>query len=310
MKVNKRDDAAANTDGPVAAVLECYRTFLIDERGLAAESVRCYMLHARVFLTQLPSPMGMALAGLSAAQVSGFVLGYCRGRNTWSAKAMVTALRSLLRFLHVAGLVPVSLVGAVPAVAGWRGASLPRGLAREQVQALLAAHDTRTAVGMRDHAVLVTLAQLGLRGAEVAALRLEDVDWRRGQIAIRGKGARVERLPLPAEVGTALVAYLTGARPSCDCATVFVTARAPYRPLTAGTVRAVMGRACQRAGIPKVGAHRLRHSLATDLLRAGAPLAEIGQVLRHRSQLSTSVYAKVDHDTLRTLARPWPGSTR
>jgi len=120
----------------------------------------------------------------------------------------------------------------------------------------------------------------------------------------------MERLPLPAEVGTALVAYLTGARPSCDCATVFVTARAPYRPLTAGTVRAVMGRACQRAGIPRVGAHRLRHSLATDLLRAGAPLAEIGQVLRHRSQLSTSVYAKVDHNTLRTLAWPWPGSTQ
>jgi integrase/recombinase XerD len=310
MNVDERDDAAASTGDPVAAVLGSYRTYLVNERGLATESVRCYLLHARVFLTQLPDPLRAALAGLSAGQVTGFVLGYCQGRNTWSAKAMVTGLWSLLRFLHVAGLVPVSLVGAVPSVAGWRGASLPRGLAREQVQALLAAHDTMTAVGCRDHAVLVTLAQLGLRGAEVAALRLEDVDWRGGQVVVCGKGARVEQLPLPVEVGSALVAYLTGARPTCGCATVFVTTRAPYRPLSAGAVRAIMGRACQRARMPRVGAHRLRHTLATDLLRAGAPLAEIGQILRHRSQLSTSVYAKVDHDTLRTLARPWPGSTR
>lgn len=215
-----------------------------------------------------------------------------------------------MRFLHVQGLIPVSLTAAVPGVAGWRLAALPRGLSREQVQALLAAHDTTTAVGLRDHALLVMLARLGMRGAEAAALRLEDVDWRGGQIVVRGKGARVERLPLQAEVGAALAAYVTDARPSCDCTSVFVTVRAPFQPLTATAVRAIMGRTCRRAGMPRVGAHRLRHSLATDLLRAGAPLAEVGQVLRHRSQLSTAAYAKVDYDTLQTLAQPWPGSAR
>lgn len=289
-----------------------FRLWLTAERGLAAESVRCYSGQGGKFLANLPDPLGESLWRLDAGAVTAFIIEQAKAAGSvWSAKAQVTATRALLRFLHVQGLIPASLTAAVPGVAGWRLAALPRGLAREQVQALLAANsNVATPAGLRDHAVLVTLAQLGLRGAEVAALRLEDVDWRGGQIVFRGKGARMERLPLPAEVGTALVAYLTGARPSCDCATVFVTARAPHRPLTAGTVRAVMGRACQRAGIPRVGAHRLRHSLATDLLRAGAPLTEIGQVLRHRSQLSTSVYAKVDHDTLRTLARPWPGSTQ
>jgi site-specific recombinase XerC len=148
-------------------------------------------------------------------------------------------------------------------VAGWRLGALPRGLERRQVQALLACCDTGSAVGLRDHAILTVLARLGLRGAEVAALGLGDLDWRAGEIVVRGKGARVERLPLPAEVGAALAAYLTGGRPSCGCATLFVTA-----------------------------------------------LAEVGQVLRHRSQLATAIYAKVDHQTLRTLARPWPGSPR
>lgn len=176
--------------------------------------------------------------------------------------------------------------------------------------ALLSAHDLTTAVGLRDHAVLITLARLGLRGAEVAALGLVDVDWRAAEIVVRGKGSRVERLPLPVEVGEALADYLTGARPHCGCDAVFVTARAPYRALSAEAVRAIMGRACAHAGLPRLGAHRLRHTLASDLLRAGAPLAEIGQILRHRSQLATATYAKVDYDALVTLARPWPGSAR
>lgn len=154
--------------------------------------------------------------------------------------------------------------------------------------------------------MLTVLARLGLRGAEVAALRLTDIDWHAGEIAVRGKGSRIERLPLPAEVGEALASYLTGARPRCSAPAVFVTARAPYQALTGTCIRAIMGRACERAGLPRLGAHRLRHSLATAILRAGAPLPEVGQVLRHRSQLSTAVYAKVDHAALRTLAQPWP----
>ena len=146
-----------------------------------------------------------------------------------------------------------------------------------------------------------------MRGAEVADLALDDIDWRGGEVTIRGKGNRIDRLPLPMEVGEALVAYLTAGRPRCDAATVFCTVRAPYRRLSPAAVRAIMGYACQRAGLNRLGAHRLRHSLATEMLRAGASLPEVGQVLRHRSQLATSVYAKVDENALRVLARRWPG---
>lgn len=294
--------------GPVDALVAEFRRFLTAERGLAAETVRCYGNHARVFLAWLPQPVEAALAGLSAGQVTGYVVEYCRGRNTESAKAMVTALRSLLRFLHLTGRVPILLVGAVPAVASWRLAGLPRTLSAEQVDALIGGCDTGTPVGARDRAVLVLLARLGVRTVEVAALRLQDVDWRSGQILIRGKGNRLDRLPLPHAVGEALAQYLTRARPVCPSRSVFVTVRGcPPGPLDAGAVRQIVARAYERAGLPRWGAHRLRHTLASDLLRAGNSLPQIGQVLRHRSNLSTAIYAKVDTTRLRDVARPWPG---
>ncbi len=292
--------------GPVEALLGEFGTWLAGERGLAAATVDCYGKQARAFLVHLPEPLDGALQRLDAGQVTLFMLDYCRDRNTWSAKAAVTAIRALLRFLYVAGHVPVPLAAAVPAVAGWRLASLPRGLDADQVALLLDSCDQDTVVGRRDYAILTLLARLGLRGAEVAGLELGDLDWRGGEIVIRGKGNRIERLPLPMVVGEAVAAYLTGGRPRCDAATVFCTVRAPYRPLSPAAVRAIMAHACQRAGLARVGAHRLRHFLATDMLRAGAPLAEVGQVLRHRSQLATAIYAKVDQNVLRTLARPWP----
>jgi integrase/recombinase XerD len=302
---------AVTSSDPVEVLIVEYRRWLVAERGLAAETVRCYGNQAKTFLSRLPVPLGAALVGLDAAAVTRFVVEQAETvGSVESAKAMVTALRSLLRFLHVDGKIAAPLVGAVPAVACWRLASVPQGLAHGQVEALLAAHDTTTPVGLRDHAVLAVLARLGLRGAEVAALRLDDLDWQRGEILVRGKGSRLERLPLPVQVGQAMAAYLTGGRPRCGCPTVFVSARAPYRPLEATAIRAIMGRACQRAGLPRLGAHRLRHTLATDLLRAGSSLVEVGQVLRHRSQLSTAGYAKVDHEALRMVARPWPGGAR
>jgi integrase/recombinase XerD len=304
------DGAARATDSAVAPMLELYREYLIDQRGLAAESVRCYLLDARVFLAALPVPVESVLADLSAAQVSGFFIDYCRDRNVGSAKAMVTGVRSLLRYLHVAGVVPVPLVGAVPSVAGWRGASLPRGLTRVQVQAMLDSFNLATRVGRRDQAVLILLARLGLRTVEVAALGLDDVDWRAGRLLIRGKGNRVEALPMPVEVGTAVVAYLTDGRPETDGRALFVRVRKPHIALTAMAVRQIVARACARAGLPRLGAHRLRHTLATEMLRAGNPLAQVGQVLRHRNQLSTSIYAKVDHAALGALVRPWPGGAR
>jgi site-specific recombinase XerD len=292
---------------PVEALLAQFRGWLAGERGLSAATVACYGKQARKFLAQLGEPLDAALLGLDAGQVTSFMLGYCQGRNRESAKALVTAMRALLRFLHVAGYVPVPLAAAVPAVAGWRLSSLPRGLDAAVVERLLGSCDRATVTGRRDYAILVLLARLGLRGAEVAALELADVDWRGGEVAICGKGSRMERLPLPAEVGEAVAEYLMAGRPRCDAATVFCTARAPYRRLSPAAIRGIMGQACRRAGLKRVGAHRLRHSLATEMLRAGASLPEVGQVLRHRSQLSTSVYAKVDENALRVLARPWPG---
>jgi integrase/recombinase XerD len=213
---------------PVEALLADYRAWLVAERGLAASSVRCYASQAKTFLTQLADPLGESLARLDAAAVTGFVVGHSTAADSvWSAKALVTAMRSLLRFLHLEGLIPVPLTAAVPAVAGWRLAALPRGLQPGQVKALLAGCDTTTAVGLRDHAVLTVLASLGLRGAEVAALGLDDVDWRAGELVVRGKGSRLERPPLPVEVGAALAAYLTGGRPRCGCATLLSP---PERP--------------------------------------------------------------------------------
>jgi integrase/recombinase XerD len=293
---------------PVDALVEEFRGFLGGERGLASETVRCYGTHARAFLAWLPQPVDVALAELSAGLVTGYVVEYCRGRNVESAKAMVTALRSLLRFLHVTGRAPGPLTGAVPAVASWRLAGLPRRLSSGQVEALIEGCNTGSVVGVRDRALLVLLARLGLRTAEAAAVRLEDVDWRSGQILIRGKGNRVERLPLPQTVGEALAEYVTTTRPRCASRSVFLTVRGrPPRPLTAMAVRQIVARACTRAGLPRLGAHRLRHTLASDLLRAGNSLPQVGQVLRHRSQLSTAIYAKVDTARLRDVARPWPG---
>ena len=235
---------------------------------------------------------------------------HTRDRNTWSAKAMVTSLRAFLRFAHATGRTAVPLAGAVPAVASWRLSALPRGLKASETERLLAGCDRETVTGLRDYAVLSLLARLGLRGAEAAGLQLGDIDWRAGEIAVTGKGSRTERLPLPAQAGEALAAWLTGGRPRCESRAVFVTMRRPCRQLTPDAVRQVMARACDRAGLDRQGAHRLRHALATEMLRAGASLPEVGQVLRHRSQLSTSLYAKVDQDALRPLARPWPRAPR
>ncbi len=299
--------ASAAGAGTAEAMLAQFRGWLAGERGLSAATVDCYAKQARKFLEHLPGPLDAALAQLDAGQVTSFMVGYCRDRNPESAKALVTAMRALLRFLHVTGHVPVPLAGAVPAVAGWRLASLPRGLDATVISRLLASCDTGTVAGRRDLAILTMLARLGLRGAEVAALELADVDWRGGEVAIRGKASRIERLPLPADVGEAVAAYLMAGRPRCGAPTVFCTVRAPYRRLSPAAIRQIMAQACRRAGLPRAGAHRLRHSLATEMLRAGASLPEVGQVLRHRSQLSTSVYAKVDENALRVLARPWPG---
>ena len=228
------DAGAGSGAGPAAALLAEFGAWLAGERGLSPVTVRCYGKHARVFLADLPEPLDGALQRLEAGQVTSFMLGYCRGRNTGSAKAMVTAIRALLRFLHVSGRTPALLVGAVPAVAGWRLAPLPRGLASGQVGRLLDGCDRDTVTGRRDYAILTVLARLGLRGAEAAALQLGDIDWRAGEVMIRGKGSRLERLPLPVPVGEALAAWLTGGRARCGSPAVFLTVRAPLPAAVTG----------------------------------------------------------------------------
>lgn len=299
-------DPGSGSAQPDVVLLAEFGTWLDRERGLSPASVRCYSKQSKAFLAGIGG--AGAVSELDAGMVTAFVVGWTQGRNTWSAKAMVTSLRAFLRFAHATGRTAVPLAGAVPAVASWRVSSLPQGMKAREIERLLSGCDRQTPVGMRDYAVLSLLARLGLRGAEAAGLQLGDVDWRAGEVAVTGKGSRTERLPLPAPAGEAVAAWLERGRPRCESRSVFVTVRRPYRPLTPESVRAVMGRACERAGLQRRGTHRFRHSLATEMLRAGASLPEVGQVLRHRSQLSTSIYAKVDQNALRPLARRWPGA--
>jgi site-specific recombinase XerD len=292
----------------VEGLLGCYRAWLCSERGLAAVTARNYADMVRPFVASRLNTAGeLDLRSLSAGDVLAFVLAQCPHRRPGSAKLLVTALRSLLGYLHVEGVIARPLAPVVPSVAGWRLAGLPRGLAAEQVTALLASCDRDTSVGARDFAVLKLLIRLGVRRGEVAALTLDDIDWRCGEIVVRGKGSRSERLPLAADVGDALADYLRRARPgTAEGRIVFVRVKAPHRALTPAGVSQVVIAAGNRAGLGRVNAHRLRHTTATELLRSGAPLVEIGQLLRHRSQQTTAIYAKVDRERLRALARPWP----
>ena len=262
---------------------------------------------ARLFLAEREGPDGLELERLSAADVSSFLARECPKRSVSGARDLVCALRSLLRYLHLAGLIEAPLVWAVPSVADLRDRTLPRGLEPAAVKKLLASCDRRTLVGRRDYAILLLLARLGLRAGEVAAIQLEDVDWRAGLLLVRGKGGRQDVLPLPVDVGEAIVSYLRR-RPRCECRALFLRVTAPRRELNRSTIGWVVRAACDRAGLPRVGAHRLRHTAATEMLRQGASLAEIGQVLRHREQKTTAIYAKVDRKALQALARPWPSS--
>jgi integrase/recombinase XerD len=301
------DLAAPAPDGTFEVLLDRYRTYLVRERGLAARTVAGYTATARLFLAGRMVDEGAGLAGLSGADLTTFVLREHRRRGVGSTKYLVTGLRSLLRFLHLEGLAP-ELADAVPTVAGWSGAALPHALGPGQVERLLTSCDPETAAGRRDRALLVLLVRLGLRAGEAAGLTLDAIDWRRGELVIAGKGGRHERLPLPVDVGEAIAAYLRAGRPPSRSRHVFLRTRAPFdAALTVGGVTSAVRRACARADITPAGAHRLRHTAATEMLRAGASLADVAQVLRHRGLATTAIYAKVDRRALRELARPWPG---
>jgi integrase/recombinase XerD len=293
---------------PIDTVLEEYRRFLENERGLAPGTVYKYMRLSRIFIADVASPGGTVVRDLTSGQITGFMLRYSVGCNPWSAKGMVVALRSLLGFLHVGAHVSTSLVAAVPSVPSRSQTTLPRGLDTMKVTALLDTCDRDTAKGRRDYAILVVLARLGLRSVEVARLRLDDIDWHLGELVICGKRNHVERMPLPTDVGQALADYVEHGRPRSPSRAVFLIGRAPWTGLTAMGVREAVAIAGKRAGLDgRVGTHRLRHAVACDLLRRGSALTEVAQLLRHRDLRTTAIYAKVDQDALGALAQPWPG---
>jgi integrase/recombinase XerD len=286
--------------------------FLARERGVTNRtSVYWYGRIARSFLTGRVDPDTGMLASLTAGEVTAFLLAECRYCSRWGGMRLVSSLRGLLRFLLVGGLISEDLIAAVPRLPAWSLVRLPKALPAEHAARIVASCDRSTAVGCRDFAILMMLSRMGLRGCEISRLLLEDLDWRAGEVIVRGKREYHERLPLPVDVGNALVEYLRRARPRPGSGDrhVFLTSIGPHVPLKEESriVGQIVLRASKRAGLGRVGVHRLRHTVATEALRAGAPLEEIASLLRHRDWVTTMGYAKVDWVRLRELARPWPG---
>jgi site-specific recombinase XerD len=293
----------------VDTLLAGFAGYLRQERRLAASTTTAYVLRARRFVDGYGHDAD--LTGLRSGDVTRAVLREAGTVTAGSAQFFVVALRSFLRYGYLTGLINTDMSGASLPVTGRRRSILPQGISTADAKALLGSCDRRTAVGRRDYAVILILVRLGLRACEVAALRLPDIDWRAGRITVHGKGQRVDQLPLPVDVGAAIAAYLRHARPRTDRREVFLRVIAPRIGLDRGGVSLIVRHACVRAGLEPCGSHRLRHSLACDMVRGGVPLHAIGQVLRHRDAASTSIYARIDIEQLRTVARPWPqGATR
>jgi integrase/recombinase XerD len=297
----------SNIASPVPAeeLLEGFVGYLRRERGLRERSVEAYVWDVGRFLAQVGD---RDLRALTAADVSAVALiELDGGRAPATVRRFACALRSFLRYCVVFGVVEHDLSSAVLPVSGRRRSLLPKGVTSSQAATLLAGCDRGSSTGRRDYAVLVVILRLGLRASEVATLRLDHIDWRAGQLMVRGKGGRVDELPLPTDVGAAIAAYLRDGRPrDATAREVFLRVQPPAAAMTRAGVTHIVEAASRRAGIEVVRAHRLRHTAATDMLGHGAALAEIGQVLRHGSPGSTAVYARVDVARLRTIARPWP----
>lgn len=309
-KVRAAEAALRQVGDPLEEVLARYRSYLLLERGVNATTADSYERRARRFLSDRPQLEGLGLDRLTAAEVSEFLAREAPLRGDGEARMLVVVVRSVLRYLYSAGLIASPLEWAVPAVATIRERSLPGAVEPAAVAALLSSCDRERTAGVRDYAILLLLARLGLRASEVCWLTLDDVDWRAGEVLIHGKGGRTDLLPLPVDLGQALVAYLRR-RPTgpAGCRALFLTAISPVGPMSRATVKGAVRLAGRRAGVAGVSPHRLRHTAATQMLHAGASLDEIGQVLRHRERRTTAIYARVDRATLRTIAQPWPEVT-
>jgi integrase/recombinase XerD len=298
---------------PIERLVEEYDVYLQKERVLSLATRINYRPFIQKFLTVRFGKGPVLLSRLCATDIIGFVrchAGQLKGKRV---QLMTTALRSFLRFARYRGETTLDLAACVPAVASWSSSTLPRALPATHVKQVLEHCNLQTAIGRRDYAILLLLARLGLRSGEVAGLNLEDIDWKDGVFSVLGKAGRSSQLPLPADVGKAITAYLKDGRPRLSSSRrVFLRAKAPVLGIKSMAVRDVVKRALARAGIdsPRKGAHQFRHALATDMLKRGASLSEIGELLRHQSPETTAIYAKVDLVSLRALAVPWPGGAR
>lgn len=300
-------------DNAFHAIERDFARYLTQARGLTQATLDNYLPTARTFLLECFGKGPLALNELDPKDITRFILSHSNRVSLKRAQLMASALRNFFRFLHQQGEIARDLATSVPKVANWRLSELPRFLEPEQVEGLLKGCHQDTPSGRRDYAILLLLARLGLRAGEVVHLELDDIDWERGEIRIRGKSVREDRLPIPQDVGEALTRYLLHGRPRCPSRRVFIRLKAPRQGFTSSVaICDVVRRALARAGLPltRKGSHLLRHCLATQMLRGGATLLEIGEILRHQLPSTTEIYAKVDAAALRALALPWKGGAR
>jgi site-specific recombinase XerD len=300
-------------DNAQTRIVAEFQRYLLQERGLSPLTLLNYVPVVEQFMAERFHNRPPNFALLRARQVTGFVMRHARQLSPVRAGLMVTALRSFLRYLRHHGAIATDLAGCVPTVPNWSLSTLPRFLPAATVERILECCDRTTSVGRRNHAILLLLARLGIRAGEVVGLSLDDIDWSTGRITIRGKGGKSAPLPLADDVGAALAAYLRHDRPRSASRSVFLRHRAPLVGFgNSSTISSLVRRALKHAGVESAhtGAHVLRHSLATSLLRQGGSLDEIGELLRHQSPNTTAIYAKVDVTALHTLALPWPGGGR
>ena len=297
-------------------LIKDYERYLLEERGLAPATVTYNVRFADQFVSAVHAKfekLRLNFSQLRAEDVTDFVRRQSHKLSPGRVQLLCTGLRSFLRFLLHQGKIRTDLAVCVPTVARWSLSTLPKFLPASTVETVLARNQRRSPIGRRDYAILLLLARLGLRACEVVALNLEDIDWENARITIRAKGGRWNQLPLPSDVGDALASYLRHGRPRCSCRRVFIRHRPPLAGFTSSAaISAVVKHALSRAGVKSArkGAHLFRHSLATSMIRQGASLDEIGELLRHRSPNTTTIYAKVDLPALRPLALPWPGGAR
>jgi integrase/recombinase XerD len=295
-------------------VVEAFGEHLLEAQALSRATCRQYIPFAEQFLTERFASGTVELGELCAADVVGFIRRQSSRLSPARAKSATIAMRSFLRYLRLRGDLAIDLAAAVPTVPNWSMTAIPRAIAPDHLRAVLDSCRRDTAVGCRDYAILLLLARLGLRAGEIVALTLDNVDWDRGCLTVVGsKVGQNSELPLPADVGSAIAQYLRRCRPRSDCRRLFLRVNAPIDGLGSQTsVASIVGAAIARAGVnpPHRGAHQFRHALACEMLRQGASLTEVGSLLRHQHQKTTSIYAKVDFAALRPLSLAWPGVAR